>query len=235
MPTQSGSFLNKRWQNLKSKEIIKMPDMVKRINQIFADQVYRVPDYQRGYAWEERQWKDLLEDLDLLPEGRTHFTGTLILRSYGKSKEKILDRNMQSYEVFDIIDGQQRLTTIVILLKSIYDELLSFPQANTLAERLRETYLSTFDLNGQPFSKLTLNEDSNKFFSDNILDLHPGISGPTIRSHQRLLEARQYFKTYLTSHCEAIGDGYLEWLQAFYVVYSLKNLRNPEFPDKLRE
>ena len=98
-----------------------MPDMVKRINQIFADQVYRVPDYQRGYAWEERQWNDLLEDLDLLPEGRTHFTGTLILRSYGTSAERILDRNMQSYEVFDIIDGQQRLTTIVILLKSIYD------------------------------------------------------------------------------------------------------------------
>ena len=53
-----------------------MPDMVKSISEIFANQVFRVPDYQRGYSWEEKQWNDLVEDLELLPEGRNHFTGT---------------------------------------------------------------------------------------------------------------------------------------------------------------
>ena len=121
---------------------------------------------------------------------------------------------------------------VFLIVVKRYDELLAFPQLSTLAERLCETYLNTFDLNGQPFSKLTLNEDSNKYFSDNILDLHPGISGPTIRSHQRLLEARQYFNAYLTLNREKMGIGYLDWLQTFYrkvilqltlIVYPLDN------------
>jgi hypothetical protein len=37
-----------------------MSDMVKRISQIFADQVFHIPDTQRGYAWEQRRWADLL-------------------------------------------------------------------------------------------------------------------------------------------------------------------------------
>ena len=43
----------------------------------------------------------------LLPHELPELTGTLILRSYGGSEDKILDRNMQSYEVFDIIDVKE--------------------------------------------------------------------------------------------------------------------------------
>ena len=71
-----------------------MPDMVKRISQIFADQVFHVPDYQRGYAGEQRQWDDLLEDLELLSEGRSHFTGTLVLRARNDGNGQILDQHM---------------------------------------------------------------------------------------------------------------------------------------------
>ena len=95
-----------------------MPDMVKRISQIFADQVFHVPDYQRGYAWEQRQWNDLLEDLELLPEGRNHFTGTLVLRPRNDGNGQILDHQMTAYNAYDIIDGQQRLTTVVISAQS---------------------------------------------------------------------------------------------------------------------
>ena len=193
-----------------------MPDMVKRISQIFADQVFFVPDYQRGYAWEQRQWDDLLEDLELLTEGRSHFTGTSVLRARDKGDGPILDRNMHAYDTFDIIDGQQRLTTVVILLKAIYDEMQAFSQFARLTVRLQENYLHHIDRIGQPFTKLTLNADSQDFFADNILTLRPGIIGPTIRSHQRILAARKHFAAYLKHQREAHGDVYKDWLQDLY-------------------
>lgn len=194
-----------------------MPDMVKRVSQIFADQIFRVPDYQRGYAWELKQWNDLLEDLDLLQGDRSHFTGTLILQSYENNGKKVYDHLMKAYDQYDIIDGQQRLTTIVILLKSIYEEFLTFPTLLSLADNLSETYLFAKDQIGQPFSKLTLNQDSNKFFFDNVLELNPDISGPTIKSHERLLGAKQHFKDYLVQKRNELGDAYINWLQKFYM------------------
>jgi len=194
---------------------IDMPDMLKRINQIFSDQVFSVPDYQRGYAWEQKQWDDLLEDLELLSERRTHFTGTLVLRARN-TDEQILDSNMHAYDAFDIIDGQQRLTTVVILLKAVYDEMQAFPQFEALSDRLSETYLHHTDLNGQPFTKLTLNADCHNYFADHILGLRTGIAEPTIRSHQRLQDAREYFAEYLKKKRIGLGDSYPEWLQKLY-------------------
>lgn len=193
-----------------------MPDMVKNISQIFADSIFFVPDYQRGYAWEERQWNDLLEDIELLPEGRSHFTGTLVLRPRNYSAGKILDKFMHAYQPFDIIDGQQRLTSIVILLKAIHTEMSNLQEFDGLRARLQETYLYGIDRNDQPFTKLTLNADSHEFFANHILGLHPGIGVPTIRSHERLLGAQQHFTAYLSRQRDELGDGFAEWLQRMY-------------------
>jgi hypothetical protein len=198
-----------------------MPDMVKGISQIFADQVFYVPDYQRGYAWDQRQWDDLLEDLELLPEGRSHFTGTLVMRAHNDQNGKILDQDMHAYKPLDIIDGQQRLTTVVILLKAIHDEMLSFPKLSGITQSLRGRYLHHINLNGQPFTKLTLNADSQDFFARNILALQPSISGPTIRSHQRLLGAFEHFSAYLKHKREELGDDYSTWLRSYYAKITL--------------
>lgn len=56
-----------------------MPNLVNTLDEIFANRMFRIPDYQRGYAWEQQQWADLIQDLELLPAGRNHFTGTLVL------------------------------------------------------------------------------------------------------------------------------------------------------------
>lgn len=54
-------------------------DHLQSVQYIFSDRLFRIPDYQRGYAWEEQQWRDLLEDLELLPDESDHFTGTLVV------------------------------------------------------------------------------------------------------------------------------------------------------------
>ena len=119
-----------------------MSDMIKSIKQIFTDQIFYVPDYQRGYAWEEKQCQDFLDDLELIhPETGRHFTGTLVVSPHDPGTSKpFIDAYMQEYKSYDIIDGQQRLTTIVILLKTIYDQMLSLPQCQNLSPSLREMY-----------------------------------------------------------------------------------------------
>ena len=201
-----------------------MPDMVKSISQIFSNQVFRVPDYQRGYSWEEKQWSDLLEDLELLLDGRSHFTGTLVLHKRTDRVSKVFDIKGMSYYSFDIIDGQQRLTTIVILLKAIHEQMSAISEISELAEGLEEMYLHHLDLNKQPFTKLTLNQDSQDYFANNVLDLHPTISGPRIRSHQRMTQAKRYFIEYLVSMEKDLGINYPDWLRTLYfkTVHQLK-------------
>lgn len=83
----------------------------------------RVEDYQRTYSWQREQIDELLLDLlDCSTSSETHFFGTLILQ---ESEEKTAT----------IVDGQQRLTTVFILIAALRDELLklesqTIPAAN---------------------------------------------------------------------------------------------------------
>lgn len=72
-----------------------------------------IPEYQRGYAWNQNQWKDLWDDLINVasrPSG-DHYAGTLMFRPLGA-----LPHDRESVEV---VDGQQRLTTIALLLRAL--------------------------------------------------------------------------------------------------------------------
>lgn len=64
------------------------------VQQLFEGRVFRVPDYQRGYAWESRQRDEFLEDLELLGSGREHFTGLVVLHETDNAAQK-LDRGRQ--------------------------------------------------------------------------------------------------------------------------------------------
>ena len=54
-------------------------DEPKPLDSLFKEKIFRIPDYQRGYAWDKKNWTDFLEDLDLLPRGKHHYTGTVVL------------------------------------------------------------------------------------------------------------------------------------------------------------
>lgn len=70
-----------------------------------------IPYFQRGYVWDEQNWEDLLSDL--LNFSTNHFLGSLILKQVkvatGEPKQVL------------VIDGQQRLTTLSILVRALYD------------------------------------------------------------------------------------------------------------------
>ena len=83
----------------------------RRINDIFnGSKVLEIPFFQRSYVWGEEQWERLLEDAEAVSiSGRPYFMGPVIL----KQQETITSRG----DVRTVIDGQQRLTTLSILLK----------------------------------------------------------------------------------------------------------------------
>lgn len=98
----------------------------KSLDSLFKEKIFRIPDYQRGYAWQLDQLKAFWEDVLNLPEGRFHYTGVLTLRQVPNSKVSkstnehwLLDDH--SYQVYHIVDGQQRLTTFVIFIQSLIE------------------------------------------------------------------------------------------------------------------
>lgn len=87
------------------------------------ESLIEIPFFQRAYVWEEEQWEQLLEDLgDSYVNKREHFLGSLVLKQLSTSAGEGTKRSL--------IDGQQRLTTFSILVKSLYDKLESDDKAN---------------------------------------------------------------------------------------------------------
>ena len=105
----------------------------KKVYDLLNDKMYHVPDNQRKYVWNEVNWKELFEDINLVRKEKTsnHFIGSIVLKSEG-AREGIQNH-------FSIIDGQQRISTITILICSIallYAELGSFGKFDGLRKSL---------------------------------------------------------------------------------------------------
>lgn len=96
------------------------------LKDLFQNKLFRIPDYQRGYAWRQQQLIDFWDDLVNLSDNRYHYTGMLSLKKLNNKSEEIKDDNDKwmidkGFAVFHIVDGQQRLTTIIILLNELIE------------------------------------------------------------------------------------------------------------------
>ena len=120
------------------------------LQSIFKDRIFKIPDYQRGYAWTTRQLKDFWEDVVNLPLDRHHYTGLLSLKKLNKKQlsnwndEQWLVED-RGYRPFHIVDGQQRITTFVIFIQAISELLKELPDNKDKSEE--NVYLGSFSLN----------------------------------------------------------------------------------------
>jgi Protein of unknown function DUF262/Protein of unknown function (DUF1524) len=93
----------------------------KSLSVILSDKLFRIPEYQRHYSWQKKQRDELFEDIRKLHiarekyEDRTHFMATIVCL---KTKER-QPVGSDTFYIYDVVDGQQRLTTLIILLKAI--------------------------------------------------------------------------------------------------------------------
>ena len=181
------------------------------LQELFNNRVFRVPDYQRGYAWEKQQVKEFLDDLELLSFARCHYTGTIVLYQPTPATEKP-DNEGKNYVEMDVVDGQQRLTTILLLLNEISSALSVYEGSSVLARGIRKNYVEATSLDGQPLYKLSLNEEIDGFFKSSVLAKKPSVAEPPTTSAQRLLDAKEQIADYLRAAGEDTA-GWEQWLR----------------------
>lgn len=130
---------------------------------------YRIPRFQRDYSWTNEEWEDLWADiLGTLEAGgeASHYMGYLVLQSADDKS-------------FDVIDGQQRLTTISLIVLAVLKNIQRLIDAGNDSdankrrlEQIRQTYVGYLDpvtLIARP--KLTLNRNNNYYFQTYLVPL----------------------------------------------------------------
>lgn len=98
------------------------------LSKAFTENLFRIPDYQRGYSWGEKQLKEFWADLEQLEQGKSHYTGVLTLEdvprgTYENWEDDLWIIQSKSFRPYFVVDGQQRLTTVIILVMAIIEKV----------------------------------------------------------------------------------------------------------------
>ncbi|WPQ63312.1 DUF262 domain-containing HNH endonuclease family protein [Chitinophaga sancti] len=122
-----------------------MDNQLQSVSKIFTEKIYRIPDYQRGYAWTKKQLKEFWSDVRLLEDGKNHYVGVLTLEkvpkdTFTKWQDDEWVITSKSFEPFYVVDGQQRLSTIIILIQAITEvvdenQTLNYSTLNEIRKR----------------------------------------------------------------------------------------------------
>ena len=151
---------------------------------------YRVPMFQRDYAWGADEWADLWQDMVALVDEEdaepAHYMGYLVLQSPNNRE-------------FDIIDGQQRMTTMSVLILAAVAHLMDLSMAEGAdsknrqrADQLRNSYIGYLDpVTLVPQSKLTLNKNNDRFYQHYLVPLEQPLRKQGLSVSENLL--RQAF------------------------------------------
>ncbi|MCQ2938981.1 DUF262 domain-containing protein [Helicobacter pylori] len=114
--------------------------------------IFSIPVYQRNYTWEEENCKKLLQDIISISQNKkTHFMGSITYILHLIDDEKSL-RKLQE---FVIIDGQQRVTTIMLLLKAIETKIPN--------EEIKKEIDGLLNLTGQKLRLKPIKSDKEAF------------------------------------------------------------------------
>jgi uncharacterized protein with ParB-like and HNH nuclease domain len=167
--------------------------------------MYVIPRFQRDYSWDADHWDDLWQDIQgtMDPTGEpAHYMGYLVLQS-GDAKR------------FEVIDGQQRLTTLSVLALAVIAGLNDLVAAGVeaednrrRAEQLRNTFIGYLDpVTLVASSKLTLNRNNDGYYQDYIVPLQR-LPQRNLRSSQALLRrAFEWFRTRVRERHGTSRDG----------------------------
>ena len=175
------------------------------LDDLFHKRVFRIPDYQRGYSWETRQVREFLEDLEILGTNNYHYTGTVVLQALRSETER-MDEDGNRYAPVAVVDGQQRLTTIILLLDGVRRSLAELTKKDqVLAQGISKNFIAVRTTTGEPLYKLTLNTDADHFFKASVLSDNPSAEGASISSQRRLESAKKQIADYLVSNTDERG------------------------------
>lgn len=143
--------------------------MADTLKKFFTNKHFRIPNYQRDYSWGAGNVDDLIDDLiEAIETSTRHYIGTFILSEVGQ----------EGY--FNVVDGQQRLTTLILLINAAVDHFGS--------ERDEIIYKDAF-IQSERDWRLTLLNDNNQFFRELVSGDKPN---PSTRGQRLMADASQH-------------------------------------------
>lgn len=163
------------------------------IEQFFTGKTFEIPAYQRDYAWSTSNIDDLFEDIEEAMElDGGHYLGTFILSQQGKTAP------------VKVVDGQQRLTTLTMLLDALVDAV----EEPAIKDHYRGTYIK-HPVHGSKFTVLGANQ---AFFTALLNDENPQSESD---GQQRLLVAYQWIRSRVAAiKAEQGQEAIKSWLLA---------------------
>ncbi len=165
---------------------------------------YRIPRFQRDYSWTEEEWEDLWTDLlgTLKPAGEpAHYMGYLVLQSRDDKE-------------FDVIDGQQRLTTLSLIvlaalknLQALVDGGVDAENNRRRAEQIRQAYIGYLDpVSLVARTKLTLNRNNNNYYQTYLVPIGHLPQRNIRASEAGLRKAFEWFEKKVRLYSDSTGS-----------------------------
>ena len=151
---------------------------------LLAGRLFEIPEYQRAYSWTSRERNDLFDDIErVFSKGLqdSHFMATVVCLRRNK-----VCLGTDEYDQLDVVDGQQRLTTLIILLNSI--KLLLAPKESQQKRVFLELKELLVKVESDNLLLLQTNHDTSHHFADFLRDgtTAPPPSGKTIADRELL-------------------------------------------------
>jgi hypothetical protein len=167
---------------------------------------YVVPPFQRNYSWTQTEWQDLWSDvLRAVSSGDDHYLGAVVLRRAGGESD-----------LYEVIDGQQRLSTLTVVALALIRRLEDWAAEGVDAEDNRERaalYRERLIAPRDPrslahASRLTLNRDDDDFFQSAIVNGVPPVNERRLKGSERLLWLSwHYYRERVSEHFASVRDG----------------------------
>ena len=164
---------------------------------------YRIPHFQPDYSWTEDEWGDLWADIMGVIQAAgepAHYMGYLVLQS-------------KDNRTFDVIEGQQRLTTLMLIILAALKNLARLiaeknnPENNQQRmDQIRQTYITYLDpVTLVSRTKLTLNRNSDVYFQNYLIPLDHLFQSGCRESERRLCKAFEWFAMKMSEYTKMAG------------------------------
>ncbi len=178
------------------------------IRDLLSLNYFKIPIFQRSYCWSLEHWQDFWDDLTVhMVKPHDFFLGSIV------------SKDLKKDATFEIVDGQQRITTCLILLSVIRDCLIK--KSNHLGVEI-QMYISNKEALRVAQSRLTLNKDDNGFFQKYIISSNSDINDLKSRGlsvgEKNILKAYQFFQKNVNSYSANLSQLLGDLLDNTYVI-----------------